>query len=196
MTGKGGKPYQPPPPGGYETVPLAYDEIKVASCQMISEQVDPKNPEPTIQKNLKTMLSLVGQAAAQGCQLMVFPEFALNLGPIVQGPRVGLFTLRFTREDWLRAAIKVPGPETEAIAAKAKEHNCYISFSSYTQEPEEWPGHFFNASVIIGPSGDIIYNHWKNYWGYPGIGTEYASRVYDVLDEFVERYGWGMPSGR
>ena len=202
MTSKGEGQYQPPPPGGYETVPLAYDEIKVASCQMVTEPFDPDNPGPAIKKSLDTMLGLIDRVAAQGCQLMVFPEFTLTRGTLEPGkvaspgtirkiePEKGLPTLRITREQWLRAAIRVPGPEIEAIGNKAREHNCYISFATYTQEPEEWPGHFFNASIIIDPSGDIIYNHWKNYWGYPGIGTEYASRVYEVLDEFVERYGW------
>ncbi|MFC1972298.1 nitrilase-related carbon-nitrogen hydrolase [Chloroflexota bacterium] len=202
MTGEsGGKAYELPTPGGYETVPLAYDEIKVAACQMISEPCDPNDPKPAIQKNLQTMLNLCDEAAAQGCRLMVFPEFSLNMGAMdrVQGkngtsvekidPTKLIFTLRFNREQWLEASILVPGPETKALADKAKEHNCYICFAAYTKE-QDWPGHFFNASVIVGPSGDILYNHWKNYWGYPGIGTEYASRVYDVLDEFIERNGW------
>jgi len=30
-----------------------------------------------------------------------------------------------------------------------------------------------------------MYVHWKAYWGFPGIGTEYATTVYDVLDEYV-----------
>jgi len=193
-----GKSYKPLPPGGYETVPLAHDEIKAAACQMVTEPVDTDHPEPGIQRNVEVMLGLIDNATAQGCQLMVFPEFALNRGPEPaktelsrdEGIRMKHNTLVNPREKWLKGAIKVPGPETAIIGAKAKQLGCYVSFSSYTQEPDEWPGHFFNASLIIGPSGDIIYNHWKNYWGYPGIGTEYATRVYDVLEEFIEKYGW------
>ncbi len=99
------------------------------------------------------------------------------------------FCQKWTREDWLRVAVMVPGPETQAIAQRAKQHNCYICFSSYFQLPD-WPGHFMNGSIILGPSGEIIYTHWKHYFGYPGIGLEYATNVFDVLDDFVERYGW------
>ena len=195
------KPHQPPPPGGYETVSLAYEVIKVAACQMVSQPIDPDNPGLGIAKNLDIMLGLIDRAAAQGCQLMVFPEFTLNRGGVdlskarklatagSVNPMGQLFCLKLSRQQWLKAAIMVPGPETRAIGEKAQQYNCYVSFSSYTQQPD-WPGHFFNASIIVGPSGDTLYNHWKNYWGYPGIGTEYATRVFDVLDEYVERYGW------
>ncbi len=183
-----GKPYQPPLPLGYEVVPLAYDEIKVAAVQMVSEPVvDTGNPRPVIQRNLNHMLELIDQAAAQGCQLMVFPEFSLTRGEY--GGTMKGFCLTWTREEWLRIAVKVPGPETQAIGQRAKQHNCYICFSSYFQLPD-WPGHFINGSIMLGPSGEVIYTHWKHFFGYPGIGVEYPTNVFDVLDEFVERYGW------
>jgi len=179
-----GKPYQPPLPNGYEMVPLAHEEIKVAAVQMVSKRVaDTDNPQPVIKRNLEHMLGLCDKAAAQGCQLMVFPEFTLSTGED-RG-----FCINWTRKEWLRTAIKVPGPETQAIGQKAKQHNCYICFSSYFQLPD-WPGHFMNGSIMLGPSGEVIYTHWKHYFGYPGIGMEYATTVFDVLDDFVERYGW------
>jgi len=178
MTSKGGKPYQPPPPGGYETVPLDCDEVKVAAIQMVKVPVDPGNPKEGTQANLRTMLRLCDEAAAQGVRLAVFNEFTLT----------GHDRLR-TREQWLNIAIMLPGPETEAIGKKAIEHNMYIAVANHTQQ-RDWPGHFFNASFIVGSSGDVIHHHWKAYWGHPGIGVENSTTVYDVLDEFVDRYGW------
>ncbi|MEW6142751.1 MAG: nitrilase-related carbon-nitrogen hydrolase [Chloroflexota bacterium] len=165
---------------GYSTVPLAKQEIKVAAMQMATERVKVANPAPGIQRNLRTLLRMCD--TARGHDLLVFPEFALTRG------EAGCCR-NWTREQWLRVAIKVPGPETEAIGKKAKELGCYIEFASYTQQPD-WPGHFFNASIIIAPTGEIIHNHWKAYFGYPGIGIEYATTVFDVLSEFVRRYGW------
>jgi formamidase len=137
-----------------------------------------------LQRNLDHMLDLCDQAAGQDCDLLVFPEFT-----ITKGGAPGLFTLRWTREEWLRVALRVPGPEMEAIGAKAREKNCHIVFSSYVQLPD-WPGHFINAGIIVGPSGQVICLHWKAYSGHPGIGTEYATTAYEVLNEFVARYGW------
>lgn len=48
--------------------------------------------------------------------------------------------------------------------------------------------HYFSASVIVGPQGTVIHKHWKAIRD-PGR-LEYATTVHDVLDEFVERYGW------
>lgn len=172
-------------PGGYDVVPLEYDEIVVAAVQMNAGPVDPNDPEPGIQRNLERMLYLCDAATAWPpefgggpLKLIAFPEFTLSG-----------YDTTWTREDWLRIATMVPGPETEAIGQKAKELDCYIEFANYTQDPD-WPGHFFNTSIIVSPEGEVIHQHWKAYAGFPGIGIEYATTVHDVLDEFVERYGW------
>ncbi|MFC1969395.1 nitrilase-related carbon-nitrogen hydrolase [Chloroflexota bacterium] len=175
-----GKDYQPPLPLGYEVVPLDCEEVKVAAIQMQRVPVNYQNPGPGIAANLEHMLELCDAAAAQGVRLAAFNEFTLNGTPVFEDRQVLLDG----------AAISVPGPEIDAISAKAQEHGMYIVFASIWQEPEEWPGHFFNGGIIIGPSGDIILKHWKSYFGYPGIGLEYSTTVYDVLDEFVKRYGW------
>jgi len=165
---------------GYEVVPLAYEEIKVAAMQLVSLPVDDKNPSEGIDRNLQRMMAMCDKA--KGHQLLVFPEFTLTKG------QPG-FCMNWTREQWLRVAIKAPGPEIEVIGDKAKEMNAYIVFASYTQEPD-WPGHFMNSSMIVAPSGKLIHKHWKAYYGYAGIGIEYATTVFDVLTEFVKKYGW------
>ena len=166
----------------YDTLPLEKEEITVAAVQMNPESIDPKHPEAGIRKNMERMLYLCD--ASTVCfpigkkDLLVFPEFIPN----------GFDTNR-TREDWLRIAIMVPGPETELIGKKAKEIGSYIVFGSHIQD-KEWPGHFFNCSVMVSPEGKVVQTHWKAYAGFAGMGLEYATTVYDVLDEFVERYGW------
>ncbi len=74
-----GKPHQPPLPYSYEAVPLETEEVKVAAVQMVTEAIeDAANPQPVIQRNVEHMLGLIDRAAAQGCRLMVFPEFTLT----------------------------------------------------------------------------------------------------------------------
>lgn len=162
----------------YEVVPLRSDEITVAAVQMTTKTVDPKNPKPIIKENLEHLLWLIDVAQDEGhVDLLCLPEFSL------QGTMAGVWT----REDLLRIAIELPGEETELIGQKAKQYNCYIVVSCYTKE-KDWPGHYFNASFIIGPGGEIISHHWKAHFD-PGL-LEQATSVHDVLDEFVERYGW------
>ncbi|MFC1972299.1 nitrilase-related carbon-nitrogen hydrolase [Chloroflexota bacterium] len=171
----------------YEVVPLEYDDIGVAAVQMNPNRlVDPKNPKKVIRENLDKMLFLSDMAlqfasmwptGMTKLNLMVFPEFSLT------GYDFGL-----TRDDWQRIAIDVPGEETEVIGKKAKELDCFIAFASHTKD-KDWPGHYFNTSMIIDPNGEVIHKHWKAYCNGPGM-IEWATTVHDVLDEFLERYGW------
>jgi len=166
---------------GYETVPLEYDEITVAAVQMNPMPVTLGNLADDRKRNLEHMLYLcdVAQQWPIGRkQLLVFPEFTLTG-----------FSERWTRDEWLKVAIMVPGPETEALAKKAREWNCYIAFGSHTQD-REWPGHFFNSAILIGPKEGVIHVHWKAYGGFPGMGLEYSTCAHDVLDKYVAKYGW------
>ena len=164
----------------YKVEPLKYDEITVAAVQMNPKPVDSRNPAKGIKENLERMLLLCDAAPTWPpgpVHLIAFPEFTLTG-----------FDTAWTREDWLRVAIMVPGPETELIGKKARELGCYIEFASHTQDPD-WPGHFFNSSLIVSPEEKVIHQHWKPYMGFPG-NLEYSTTVHDVLDEFLERYGW------
>jgi len=163
----------------YERVPLAVDRIQVCPVQLTSDwKIDPKNPKPVIRKNLDRMLELCTQAALWESKLLVFPEYTL------EGK-----DFNWTREDWQRVAIEVPdGEEMMAIRQKAKELGVYIVFCAHTKH-KDWPGHYFNSSMIVDSNGELILWHWKAYAGGP---SKYAweTTVHDVLDEFVERYGW------
>ena len=172
--------YAKKPLPNYDVVPLRSDEIGVAAIQMGLKTIDGKNPKPGIKENLDYMLWLIDAAQHTplallegNLDLLAFPEFDL------QG-----FNFQWTREDWLRISIEMPGEETELIGKKAKEYNCYIEAQAYTKE-KDWPGHYFNCSFIVGPSGEVIHRHWKN----TDLRIEGATSVHHVLDEFVERYG-------
>jgi len=162
----------------YEVVPLRAEEITVAAAQMMNETVDPKEPKKILMENVAHICSLVSATCAMTpVDLFVFPEFSL------QGVDIRLWT----RDDYLRLAIELPGEETEFIGETAKKCNCYIEVAGYTRD-KDWPGHYFNCSFIVSPSGAVIHHHWKARWA-PQKG-EYSTTVHDVLDEFVERYGW------
>jgi len=168
----------------YKAVPLAYEEIGIASVQMNAPKpVDPRNPEKARGEKLEDMLNLceaaVSQSGAWGpkskLNLVVFPEYVLDN-----------IDVTWTLKDWLNVSIEVPGREIKAIGKKAKELDIYVAFACHIKEPD-WPGHYFTASMIIAPTGELIHKHWKAYM--KGPGTEYSTTVHDVLDEFIERYG-------
>ncbi|MFC2032006.1 nitrilase-related carbon-nitrogen hydrolase [Chloroflexota bacterium] len=163
----------------YEVVPLRKDEIVVAAIQTRAQKVDHKNPKPDIKKRMEHILHLIDLASTRArapVDLFCFHECVVQ----------GMATKLWAREDFIRLAIEMPGEETELLGKKAKELNAYIEMAAYTKE-KDWPGHFFNTSFIVGPNGKVIHNHWKAHVS-PGFET--ATTVQDVLDRFLERYGW------
>ncbi len=172
----------------YDVVPLEYDDIGVAAVQMNPDVwgVDPKNPKKVQRENLDKMLLMCDMAKQQAgmaptgmgnLKLIVFPEFTITG-----------YSPDWTRDEWQNVAMEAPGEYTEIIGKKAKELDSYIAFASHIKEPKDWPGHYFNTSMIVAPSGELIHKHWKAYR--PNGGFEWATTVHDVLDRFVEMYGW------
>lgn len=170
------------PDGQYERVALAKPVIRMSVIQSRVRQVDLSNLRASRRANLDHMLSLIDAANNFGGpkDLLFFHEF----------PITG-YSNRWDRRDALRAAIRVPGPETEAIGRKAREYGCYIVFGSYAKD-EDWPDHLLSLTTIIGPDGDVIETHWKarNIKAVFGPGFElFTTTIYDVLEEYLERYG-------
>jgi predicted amidohydrolase len=167
--------------GRYDVVPLRSEEITIGVVQSRVRAVDGKNPAPGLKENLKHMLWLIDRAQYYGGKkdLLSFHEFPLTGWD------------KWSRQEALNLALELPGPETEEVGRKAKEYNCYITFGTYAKD-KAWPGHVLSISVIISPAGQIIGKHWKarnirNTF----IGFElFTSSVYDVLDRYVEMYGW------
>ena len=177
--------------GAYLSSPLRQDTISVAALQSRVRSVDVRNLAATMQSNLDHMLRLID--LAQGSpeewggeqrwgshqDLICLHEFPL------QGFQP------WTRKELQRVAIDLPGPETQAIGARAKRYNCYIAFGCYAKL-KDWPGHVINMSVIVGPTGEIVSTQWKsrNALGLFGEGALIGTTTYDVLDRYVEMYGW------
>lgn len=164
----------------YARVPLAKDLVTVSAVQSRVRAVDGKNPAPGIRANLDHMLTLIDKSQFFGGKkdLLCFHEFPL------QGWNP------WDRQELERLSIEVPGPETEEIAAKAKQYACYIKFGAYVVD-RDWPGHVLSVTSIIGPDGEIVARDWKarNIKGtFPGFELV-TTTVYNVLDRYVEMYG-------
>lgn len=101
------------------------------------------------QANLDKMTKYVREAAAQGAELIVFPEMAL--GGLPKNP---MFI--FNPEDALyqhEVAEEVPaGPSTQHMIELAKELGIYIIWGMVERDAERWDV-LYNSVVMVGPKG-------------------------------------------
>lgn len=167
--------------GTYPTVPLRSPQITISVVQTKVRGIDGDNPAPGLRENLDYLLGCIDKAQGWGgpSDLLCFHEFPLH------GFRPG-----WTREQYKRLAIDVPGPETAEIGARAKRYNCYVAFGVLGRHPD-WPEHVMNWQVLVGPSGEVIDVQWKprNVRGmFPGTES-FTTTIYDVYERYVEMYG-------
>jgi predicted amidohydrolase len=95
--------------------------------------------------NLRRAEALIDEAAAQGARLVAFPEVFDYLGP-----------------NAMTAGIPepIPGPLTERLAAKAREHGIYVHAGS-VHEQSDVEGKCYNTTVLFDPNGEMIAKYRK-----------------------------------
>lgn len=177
--------------GQYAKVPLKQDFVNVAAVQSQLYSIDLRDQAKTLKRNLDRVLRLIDLAQnspeewggerrwGSKVDLIAMHEFP------VQGFQP------WNRRELNRIAFELPGPESAAIGERAKRYGCYISWGCYAKE-KDWPDHVINMSVLTGPDGNIVSKQWKarNILGLFGDGALIGTTVYDVLDRYVEMYGW------
>ncbi len=177
--------------GIYATVPLRQDSINVSALQSRLMSIDLKNRDATLKRNLAHVVKLIDYAQSAA------PEW----GPERRwGAKQDLICMHefpiqgwqpWNRAELQKIAFDLPGPESAVIGERAKHYGCYVAFGCYARD-KDWPNHVINMSVIVGPDGNIVSKQWKarNILGaFGGIGL-IGTTVYDVLDRYVEMYGW------
>jgi len=89
-------------------------------------------------------------------------------------------------QEFLNKAIKVPGPEIDVLAAKAKEYGMYIAGGGIIEITDEFPDRWFNTAFIVGPSGEVELKYRKYHVPASlGLGTS----PHDMWDAYGEVYG-------
>ena len=123
--------------------------------------------------NTDRLLSLLDSAIAGAApfvpvRLVVFPEFA-HAAPVFA-----------TAQELLdKLAVEIPNEHTARLHAKAREYNIYIQSGSMLERDARWPGHVFNTTCLIGPTG-ILHKYRKvNTW----IPYEVHTSPHDLLRE-------------
>ena len=104
-------------------------------------------------------------------RLIALPEGAL------QGFNDEVFDLDhvlYARE----CAIDIPGPETDALGAIAREYNAFVMGQAKAHHPD-WKDRFFNVGFVLDPKGEVILRHYKVS---PLFPVEHSVCPHDIFD--------------
>ena len=118
---------------------------------------------------------LTAAAAAQGAQLVVFPE------AFVPGTPIWIDTQPIWDgdTDWFRLlaenAVVIPGPATDRLGAIAREHGVWLVIGVQEKEPNG--GTIYNTVLYLSPEGSLVEKHRK------------------LMPTGSERTVWGMGDG-
>jgi len=154
------------------------ETYQVAICQ--AERISPRcDGDDKIKENVTKNLNryyelldficggfLVGRAefsVAGGVKLITFAEYAITgtWSPARSDQKI------FNKKEIIEnIAIRIPGEETDILAAQAKKYRVYIAAQNLEHDPE-WPDLFFNTGFIIGPEGKIILKYRKTVTNVP-----------------------------
>lgn len=115
------------------------DVIKMAAVQMVST--------PVVEENIATARRLVGQAAQQGAQLVLLPEYWAVMG--------------MREEDKLvYAEREEDGPIQQCMSDMARSHGIWLIGGTLPMvAPED--GKVLNTTFVYGPSGKVVCRYNK-----------------------------------
>jgi predicted amidohydrolase len=126
----------------------------------------------------------VQEAAAQGVDLLVFPEEALTGASSCQACRAEGHAC----DEHRAQAETVPGPATEQVAVLARELDVYVIFGLPERDPVG-DDVLYNAAAVIGPEG-ILGTYRKIHLGsVPWVTEGIKFQPGDRLPVFPTRFG-------
>jgi len=115
------------------------DSFKVAAIQMVST--------PELQQNFDAAARLVAQAAGQGAQLVLLPEYWPIMG-------------RHERDKLSHAEADGSGPIQELMGALAREHRLWLVGGTLPLQSAV-SGKVLNTSLVYGPDGQRVARYDK-----------------------------------
>jgi len=127
------------------------DELKMRNVEMMCDYID--------------AIFFHGESSVK---LVCFGEFGIG----------GKYAAKTTVEEVKKyEAISIPGPETDILAAKAKQHGIYITACNHENDPA-LPDNFMNTAFIINPKGKIILKYRK-------VDTQFGCAPHDIHDKYL-----------
>jgi nitrilase len=113
------------------------------------------------QASVAKAVQLIGEAAAEGAQLVVLPEVFVSLYPSNAWAKAASAFGGFDElwEQMWAAAIDVPGPELEQLVEACRQQAVVCAIGVNERESER-PGTLYNTLLLIGPHG-LLHRHRK-----------------------------------
>jgi predicted amidohydrolase len=108
-------------------------------CKVAAVQFEPELGR--VEENRRRMIQQAVYAAERNARLIVFPEMATS-GYVWND-----------RKEISPYVETIPGPTTEAMAAVAREYNCYVVAG--LPEVDSETGIYYNSAVLVGPEGVV-----------------------------------------
>ena len=110
---------------------------------------------------LDKIIDFIRDAAHLGCDLVVFPELALNAWGECPDCKAGARPCAWHLEQ----AELVPGPSTEVVASLTRELGVHVIFGMEERDPDRRET-LYNSAVLVGPDG-LIGTYRKIHLGIP-----------------------------
>ncbi|MBI2554707.1 MAG: carbon-nitrogen hydrolase family protein, partial [Candidatus Rokubacteria bacterium] len=137
---------------------------------------------------LKKTIDVIDEAGRLGLDLLVFPETYFAAYPYWRGS----VSVRRSTElvvEMQRSAIRVPGDETEALAAAARRArvNCVIGCNELDDRPGSLT--LYNTLVFLGRDGRLLGRHRK-------LMPTHSERVYWGMGDASDIRAFDMDIGR
>ncbi|MEK6405408.1 MAG: carbon-nitrogen hydrolase family protein [Acidobacteriota bacterium] len=150
--------------------------VKVAAVQAAPVYMD-------LARSVEKAISLIAEAASSGAKLIVFPETWLPGYPAWLDccRDVALWDHEPAKKVFARLmenSVVVPGPDTEALAAAAREHRVVLNISVHERVVEgAGRGTLYNTMLTFGEDGALLNTHRK------------------IMPTYTERMIWGQGDG-
>ena len=131
-----------------------YGTVKAAAVQAASVFLD---REGSTQKACR----LIREAGKNGARVIGFPEGFIPAHPVwYHHPAASGAVANKLAVELFKNSVEIPGPETEALCAAARDANAYVVIGVCEKIPDTI-GTMFNSQLYIGPDGRLIRKHQK-----------------------------------
>ncbi len=135
---------------------LTQDPFKIAAVQASSVFLD---HDACVDKACR----LIGEAAAGGARLVVFPEAFIPGYPVWSWfiPPVNTHPLREVYAELHANSVSIPGPATARIGEAAATHGVTVAVAVNERNSEASDSTLYNTLLFIGSDGSILGKHRK-----------------------------------
>ncbi|MDQ3540494.1 MAG: carbon-nitrogen hydrolase family protein, partial [Chloroflexota bacterium] len=125
-----------------DTVPFQHESDRPSTLKVAVVQMNSGDDKGA---NIDAARDGIDRAAATGARLVALPEVWTYLGPV--SGNAG-------------AAETIPGPLTDELAERAREHGIFLHVGSFFERVER-EQRLYNTSVVFGPDGHEIARYRK-----------------------------------